>query len=124
MNKTAEWMEIMALFRGRNLAVHASVAEGQAINTADLRAQEALGWLVYHRLLWHDGINYQARGTAEARALWAKDGPAKAEAAEVGRQTTEDRGQPKQQPRPETAGEPAAAPDRPRVHDHQPELFA
>jgi len=85
MSKTAEWMEILAGLRARRLAVLDDLARGVEINTADTKVQEALGWLVYHRFVWHDGRAYVARETAAARELWLKHGPAKDEAADVAR---------------------------------------
>lgn len=129
MSKTSEWLEIMAGFRGLRMAVHADIDDGVQPVTNALRLQEALGWLVYHRLVWHDHSTgsgqaacYRARSPREAQALWASEGAAKAEAAEVARQRPAESAELRAES--QATGEPAAAAVRPRVHAHQPELFA
>ena len=83
---TNDWLEIAEGFRGRRLAVWDDIAEGKEIDTNDARVEAALGWLIFHRFVWHDGTRLVTRTMEAARTLWKQAGAAKEEAANVARQ--------------------------------------
>lgn len=132
------WVKIMAEFRGRRLAVHDDIARGRALDLADSNVQNALGWLAYHHLVWRNATGQlQARDASEAQHHW-RNGPAKnaseifsAQVAERPNATTGDNspsrasvGEAGQQLDSTASAGSNPALCRPRVHDHQAQLFA
>lgn len=136
------WKEVMSGLIGRRLAVFDDVGHGRAIDMADSRIHEALGWLLYHRLIWLDGKTPIARTIAEAKELWQREGGNRDAAASVTQMHQEFYDAEMRKAAAETApippeirqkmatdraaaeaGLPAAATVRPRVHTHQPDLF-
>jgi hypothetical protein len=103
------WKYVMRELIGRKLAVFDDIANGRAIGN-DSKTEEALGWLLYHRLVWRDGEQLIAREIPEAKTLWEKEGGNRQAGTIVQQiQTSEPT--------------PPPAPERPRVHDHQTNLF-
>jgi hypothetical protein len=114
MTKTAEWITVMEGLRGRRLAVLDDLERGEPVNVADPKVQEILGWLVYHRFIWHDGRGYVVRTTPQARDLYLEHGGASDSAMAV---TYLQHGNPA------PAAAPEINPNRPAVHAHQAQLF-
>lgn len=131
-------------FRGLRLAVHCDLAQGNAnmVDLQNLKHQEALGWLVFHRFVWVEKQNHgefrredlMTRSPIEARKLWMEQGPAKDVAARlfVGhsfeapvaatalKEGNREKGERSMEP--EATGEPAAVAVHPRK-PAQEELF-
>lgn len=82
--KSTDWTEIMRQLTGRRLAVYDDVLQGRRLALGDLRVQDALGWLVFHRFVWMEEVDEpRARPTLAARDMFLRDGPAKDSAAKL-----------------------------------------
>lgn len=112
------WAKIMEEFRGRRLAVHDDLLRGRTVAYGDVNVQNALGWLIYHRLVTLDNGSRRACDVPEAKRNWQEHGPA-TEAAQTFAAQASAKGQV-----PSARATTATALERPRVHDHQAKLFA
>jgi hypothetical protein len=130
VSKTTEWQDILGALRGRRLAVLDELCSGLVPDQRDLKVQEALGWLVYHRFVQVDEASLVPRSVLEAQRIWRADGPARELAGRMFQHVAPPVSEPpgaEVAPRPAPAAREAGLPAAAAVHQRrpsQPELFA